>query len=107
MRVSPRKFFYRSMLFKVKVLDVVRKIKEGQVLTYGQVAVLAGNPKASRAVGTIMASNADKAVPCHRVVRADGSIGMYNGLRGKSKEAILKKEGVKFSKLRKVIFNHI
>lgn len=82
--------------FKEKVLEVVAGIKEGQVMTYKEVAKRSGNEKASRAVGTIMANNSDKNIPCHRVVKADGSIGMYNGLRGKSKEMILKKEGVKF-----------
>jgi O-6-methylguanine DNA methyltransferase len=90
--------------FQTKVLSVVSKIPSGKVLTYGQVASKAGNGKASRAVGSIMAKNQDKNIPCHRVVKSDGSIGLYNGLRGKSKEAILKKEGVKFSKTEKVIF---
>jgi O-6-methylguanine DNA methyltransferase len=89
--------------FVEKVLDVVKKIPEGKVLSYGEVAKRAGNPKASRVVGNIMAENDDKTVPCHRVVRADGSIGMYNGLREKSKEAILKKEGVTFTEKGKVI----
>ena len=71
-------------------------------MTYGEVAARAGNAKASRAVGTIMAKNNDRSVPCHRVVKSDGSIGMYNGLRGKSKEAILKKEGVMFKENGKV-----
>lgn len=82
--------------FKEKVLEVVAGIKEGQVMTYKEVAKRSGNEKASRAVGTIMANNSDKNIPCHRVVKADSSVGMYNGLRGKSKEMILKKEGVKF-----------
>lgn len=82
--------------FQESVLETVKKIPQGKVLTYSQVAVRAGNPKASRAVGSIMAKNADKTIPCHRVVKSDGSIGMYNGLQGKSKEVILKKEGVKF-----------
>jgi methylated-DNA-[protein]-cysteine S-methyltransferase len=90
-------------LFKEKVLDVVSKIKEGKVLTYQEVASKAGNEKASRAVGTIMANNQDKNIPCHRVVKSDGSIGMYNGLRGKSKEEILKKEGVTFKEDGKVL----
>ena len=84
--------------FKERVLDVVTKIPEGSVMTYGSVAKRAGNEKAARAVGIIMAHNTDKAVPCHRVVKSDGSIGAYNGLRGKSKEGILKKEGVMFKK---------
>jgi O-6-methylguanine DNA methyltransferase len=72
------------------------------VLTYGDVARHAGSPGASRAVGSIMAKNQDKTVPCHRVVRSDGSIGMYNGLRGASKQKILEKEGVSFTKYGKV-----
>ena len=90
--------------FKEKVLSIVSKITFGKVLTYSQVAIKAGNSGASRAVGSIMAKNSDKNIPCHRVVKSDGSIGVYNGLRGKSKEAILKKEGVLFSKSGKVIF---
>lgn len=84
------------MTFKENVLEIVKKIPEGRVMTYGQVASKAGNKNASRAVGNIMAANQDKNVPCHRVVKSDGNIGMYNGLRGKSKEKILKKEGVLF-----------
>lgn len=90
--------------FKEKVLHIVKNIPHGHVLTYSEVAAKAGNKKASRAVGTIMAKNKDKNIPCHRVVKSDGSIGMYNGLRGKSKSAILKKEGVIFTEKGKVVF---
>jgi O-6-methylguanine DNA methyltransferase len=89
--------------FEERVINVVKAIKEGSVMTYGAVAKHAGNAKASRAVGSIMAKNADKAVPCHRVVKSDGSIGMYNGLRGKSKMEILKKEGIRFTENGKVM----
>ena len=88
--------------FNEEVIDVVKGIKEGKVLTYGEVAARAGNALASRAVGSIMAKNTDKNVPCHRVVKSDGGIGMYNGLRGKSKHDILKKEGVLFKENGKV-----
>jgi alkylated DNA nucleotide flippase Atl1 len=64
---------------------------------------MAGNKNAARAVGTIMAKNQDINIPCHRIVKSDGSIGMYNGLRGTSKEVILKKEGVSFTKSGKVV----
>lgn len=74
---------------------MVKKIPKGKVLTYAEVARKAGNAKASRAVGTIMARNADRGVPCHRVIRSDGKIGAYNGLQGKSKRQLLLKEGVK------------
>ena len=60
---------------------------------YKEVATKAGNPKGARAVGTIMAHNADKNIPCHRVIRSDGKIGEYNGLQGLSKESLLRKEG--------------
>ena len=89
--------------FQEKVIEVVKKIPSGEVLSYGEVAKKAGNAKASRAVGSLMAKNADKTVPCHRVVKSDGSIGMYNGLQGKSKSEILKKEGVTFKKNGKVL----
>lgn len=81
--------------FKEKVLDVVGKIKKGEVLTYKEVGQRAGRANAARAVGTIMSHNTDKKIPCHRVVRSDGKIGEYNGLRGEAKEKLLEREGVK------------
>lgn len=77
--------------FRARVFSVVRKIKEGDVLTYGQVALQAGNPRAARAVGAILHTNYDPSIPCHRVVRSDGSLGGYN--RGAlRKRALLKHE---------------
>ena len=98
-------YTHTMISFQESVLEVVAKIPVGRVLTYGQVAEKAGKPKASRAVGSIMAKNQDKNVPCHRVVKSDGSIGMYNGLQGKSKEVILKREGVKFKESGKIYFH--
>ena len=82
--------------FTERVIEIVKDIKRGGVLSYGEVAKLAGSMGASRAVGSIMSHNDDISVPCHRVVRRDGSIGMYNGLRGEDKKKILKEEGVVF-----------
>ena len=79
--------------FTKRVQDVVRAIPEGQTMTYKQVAVAAGNEAAARAVGMIMSKNKDLDIPCHRVVRSDGVIGNYNGLRGKTKRALLEDEG--------------
>jgi O-6-methylguanine DNA methyltransferase len=101
--VSLRYILIGMETFREKVLTIVQKIPQGKVMTYSQVAAKAGNQKASRAVGNIMASNQDKNIPCHRVVKSDGSIGMYNGLQGKSKEAILKKEGAHFTVGGKVV----
>ncbi len=82
-------------LFKEKVIQVVKKIPRGKTLSYKQVAGKAGHVLAARAVGAIMRSNRDKSVPCHRVIRSDGTLGGYNGLQGaKSKRALLIKEGV-------------
>lgn len=90
--------------FRESVLNIVCSIPRGKVLTYFNVAALAGNACASRAVGAIMAANKNKKIPCHRVVRSDGSVGGYNYLKGKSKINLLKKEGVLFNKNNKIIF---
>ncbi|MEK7187682.1 MAG: MGMT family protein [Patescibacteria group bacterium] len=82
--------------FTARVLGVVKKIPRGQTRTYAEVARLAGNSKAYRAVGNILHSyDATKiTVPCHRVLKSDGTLGGYRwGL--KKKLALLKKEGVK------------
>lgn len=76
--------------FIKNVLAIVQKIPKGQTMTYGQVAGLAGNPKAARVVGLIMSKNFDPNIPCHRVVRADGSIGGYN--RGRENKIRLLQE---------------
>jgi methylated-DNA-[protein]-cysteine S-methyltransferase len=79
--------------FAQKVYAVVKKIPRGSVMTYAGVAKKAGKPGAARAVGTLMAHNANKSIPCHRVIRSDGKIGEYNGLQGKSKKELLRAEG--------------
>lgn len=79
--------------FRQNVLDIVRRIPRGKVMSYGEVAKRAGKPGAARAVGAIMKTNYDQKIPCHRVVRADGAPGGYN--RGEeNKRNILRKEGV-------------
>jgi O-6-methylguanine DNA methyltransferase len=80
--------------FRTKVIEVVKGISRGKTMSYKEVAARAGHPGAARAVGAIMAANADKTVPCHRVIRSDGGLGGYNGLRGvSSKASLLKSEG--------------
>ena len=81
------------MTFTEAVYKVVKGIKVGKVLTYKEVAIKAGNPKAFRAVGNILNKNYNKDIPCHRVVRSDGKAGGYNrGALLKIKR--LKEEGV-------------
>lgn len=77
--------------FKDKVYEVVRNIPKGKVCTYKEIAQKAGHPRAYRAVGTILSQNYDPTIPCHRVIRSDGTIGKYN--RGdRQKEILLRKE---------------
>ena len=80
-------------MFKERVLAVVRRIPRGSTLSYGEVAFLAGNERAARAVGRIMSQNYDKTVPCHRVIRADGKLGEYNRGHEEEKRRILTEEG--------------
>ena len=78
-------------MFKERVLKVVSKIPKGETLSYKEVARCAGSPRASRAVGNILNKNYNSKIPCHRVVRSDGTTGGYNrGARQKIK--LLKKE---------------
>jgi O-6-methylguanine DNA methyltransferase len=79
--------------FADKVRDIVRKIPEGQTMTYKEVATRAGNPNAARAVGAVMRTNYLDDVPCHRVVHSDGSIGNYNRGGSEKKREILRREG--------------
>ena len=66
-------------LFHDRVLTVVRRIPPGRVATYGDVAALAGRPRAARAVGNIMRTCGRRDVPCHRVIAAGGRLGGYGG----------------------------
>ena len=83
-------------LFKTRVLSVVRRIPPGRVATYGDVAVLAGRPRAARAVGNIMRGCSVAGVPCHRVVAAGGRLGGYGGYEA-LKRSLLLAEGVPVS----------
>ena len=82
--------------FSQTVKTIVATIKAGEVRTYKEVATAAGNPKAARAVAKIMAANYDLKVPCHRVIRSDGSLGGYNRGGVETKKALLVNEGVIF-----------
>jgi O-6-methylguanine DNA methyltransferase len=81
--------------FRQKVWLACAKIPAGKTATYSQIAAAIGNPRAARAVGQALAANPfAPAIPCHRVVRADGKTGGYSALGGPRKKiSLLKKEG--------------
>ena len=83
--------------FQLKVWSYLRKIPRGSLKTYAQVAKAIGKPRAVRAVANAIGKNpyAPK-IPCHRVIRSDGSLGGYSGKGGlKTKRFLLKKEGIR------------
>ena len=82
----------RGTEFQKKVWRALRDIPYGQTRTYGEIAAAVGNPKAARAVGMANHSNPILlAVPCHRVIGADGSLTGYGGGLD-MKEALLRLE---------------
>ena len=85
-------------LFREKVYKLTRQIPKGKVATYGQLARLAGSPRAARAVGVFMKTNPDAPnTPCHRVVASNGNLTGYSAGNGIStKKKMLIAEGVDF-----------
>ncbi len=90
---------FRETEFTRRVLAVVRRIPAGRVATYGDVARLAGRPRAARAVGNILSGCNRPDVPCHRVIAAGGRLGGYGGNLG-LKRSLLRAEGVEVVGLR-------
>ena len=81
------------MSFKERAEQVVRNIPKGSTMSYGEVAIRAGNPGAARAVGTLMKNNDDDSVPCHRVIKSNGELGGYNGRLGEKKKLLEAESG--------------
>ena len=84
--------------FTQRIYEVVKQIPRGSVASYGQVAMLAGNPRGARGVGFALHRNPEQGViPCHRVVFRDGSLcsGFAFGGEGEQRR-LLEAEGVEF-----------
>lgn len=80
------------------VLEIVRAIPRGKILTYGQVAVLAGAPRASRIVGGVLYRlGPGERVPWQRVVNREGALSTYKIGFGEKQRKLLEKEGVAFT----------
>ncbi len=94
-------------MFQKLVLFTERKIPYGWVSTYGRLAAKIGSPHAARAVGTALARNPFPIIiPCHRTIRADGTLGGYQG-GVKLKRRLLEREGVQFTRSGKVLMNKV
>ena len=82
--------------FQKLVWEEISKIPYGQTRSYKQIAINIGHPNSSRAVANACGKNPYPIIiPCHRVIRSDGSLGGYSGKGGlKTKKLLLKKEGI-------------
>jgi methylated-DNA-[protein]-cysteine S-methyltransferase len=82
--------------FQLKVVKACRKISAGQSRSYGDLAAIAGSPRAARAVGNVMRSNRyPLIVPCHRVIASNGKLCGFTCPQGLAmKERLLEREGV-------------
>lgn len=93
--------------FYQRVLLADFAIPRGRVMTYGGLAAKVGAPGGARAVGNVMAGNPfPLIVPCHRVIRSDGSLGGFGGGLP-MKRALLEMEGVVFDRKGRVLSSHI
>ena len=81
-----------------KIYEQVRRILRGKVATYGQIAILAGNPRWARAVGYALHSNPDPdGIPCYRVVNRFGGLAPAFAFGGEDmQKTLLEEEGVEF-----------
>jgi len=80
--------------FRRTVLEHLQRVERGRVVTYGELALQSGTPRAARAVGTACATNpVPVIVPCHRVLPSSGGVGNYGGGAGR-KRFLLELEGV-------------
>jgi len=89
--------------FQIKVWKALEKIKNGIVNTYKEVAMAINRPKAARAVANACAKNpyAPK-IPCHRVIRSDGTLGGFSSPGGtKTKKKMLRREGFSLQNYKK------
>ena len=82
--------------FQKKVWNELKKIPFGATRSYTEIAIAIGHPNSARAVANACGKNpCPIKIPCHRVVKSDGSLGGYSGKGGiKTKKKLLKKEGI-------------
>ena len=86
---------FKGTKFQIKVWKYLKTIPKGKVKTYKEVAIAIKKPNSARAVANACGKNPyAPGVPCHRVIRSDGSLGGFSAVGGiKTKKKLLKKEG--------------
>ena len=83
--------------FTERVISIIQSIPVGRVMTYGQIAMLAGSHRAARQVVRILHSSSDKYnLPWHRVVNAKGQVGLSDEESRFTQTTMLEQEGVEF-----------
>ncbi|MBN2297815.1 MAG: MGMT family protein [Deltaproteobacteria bacterium] len=90
--------------FQQKVLRAEHRIPRGSISTYKKLAEIIGNPGGVRAVGSALSNNPFPIIiPCHRVIRTDGTLGGYQG-GCEMKKTLLEMEGIRFDSNGRVVF---
>ena len=85
--------------FTERVIEIIRGIPEGKVMTYGQIATLAGSPRGARQVVRVLHTLSEKyKLPWHRVINLKGEISIKDYESHDLQKVFLESEGVKFTK---------
>jgi methylated-DNA-protein-cysteine methyltransferase-like protein len=94
---TKRKGSTKDNSFGQRLKDVIKKVPKGKVATYGQIAALAGNPRAARQVVRILHSSSEKdKLPWFRIVNRQGRISLKRGYGYEIQNELLRREGIKF-----------
>jgi methylated-DNA-protein-cysteine methyltransferase-like protein len=89
----------KSASFHQNAKALIKRIPRGKVATYGQIAALAGQPRAARQVAWVLHTASEKdGLPWHRVINSQGTISLPRMAGYEVQRALLKKEGIKFDR---------
>lgn len=84
--------------FTIEVIEIIKHIPPGKVMTYGQIGQLAGSPRGARQVVRILHSSSKKYnLPWHRVINAKGEIGLKQEGLASEQVLLLKREGIEMT----------
>ena len=92
----------RGYLLSEKIIQTIKRIPKGKVATYGQIAGMAGNSRASRLVAWTLNSSKSKNLPWHRVINSQGTISLKRGHGYEEQRKLLESEGIVFDENDKI-----